>query len=56
MCTEAGVEVHDGLGRDLVVLDHAARRAPVAATPKLLKHLLESYRRLAGSGPAPQQQ
>jgi fructose-1,6-bisphosphatase/inositol monophosphatase family enzyme len=37
VCTEAGAVVADALGRDLVVLDHGARRTPVAAaTPALL--------------------
>jgi hypothetical protein len=34
--------VADAHGRDLVVIDHDARRAPVAAaTPELLDELLE---------------
>jgi len=38
---EAGGVVVDALGRDLVVLDHAARRTPVAATsPSLLDELI----------------
>ena len=38
---EAGGVVVDALGRDLVVLDHAVRRTPVAATsPALLDELL----------------
>jgi fructose-1,6-bisphosphatase/inositol monophosphatase family enzyme len=41
ICVEAGALVVDALGRDLVVLDHAARRTPVAAaTPELLEALL----------------
>ena len=40
VCTETGVEVHDGRGRDLVVLDHRSRRAPVAAPPPLAAGLL----------------
>jgi myo-inositol-1(or 4)-monophosphatase len=41
VCREAGALVADGLGADLVVLDHAARRTPVAAaTPGLLEQLL----------------
>lgn len=36
VCREAGASVVDALGRDLVVLDHGARRTPVAAaTPEL---------------------
>jgi fructose-1,6-bisphosphatase/inositol monophosphatase family enzyme len=45
LCSEAGGHVVDAFGRDLVVLDHAARRTPVAAaTPELLAVLLD-YRR-----------
>ena len=41
VCTEAGGLVADARGRDLVVIDHAARRTPVAAaTPELLDALL----------------
>jgi myo-inositol-1(or 4)-monophosphatase len=41
ICAEAGAPVVDAGGRDLVVLEHAARRTPVAAaTPELLAHLL----------------
>ena len=41
VCQEAGAVVADAWGRDLVVLDHAARRTPVAAaTPALLAALL----------------
>ncbi len=44
VCQEAGVPMVDALGRDLVVLDHAARRAPIAAgTPRLLGELLELW-------------
>ena len=63
VCEEAGVAVADALGRDLVVLDHAARRTPVAAaTPGMLNELLEARAELyppqmspedtAGSRPA----
>ena len=35
ICREAGAVVADALGRDLVVLEHAGRRTPVAgATPR----------------------
>lgn len=45
ICQEAGALVVDGAGRDLGVLDHAARRAPVAAaTPQLLGALVEAWR------------
>jgi myo-inositol-1(or 4)-monophosphatase len=41
ICSEAGANVVDAHGRDLVVVDHAARRTPVAAaTPQLLDALL----------------
>ena len=45
VCQEAGARIADGLGRDLVVLEHAARRTPVAAaTPVLLDALLAARR------------
>jgi fructose-1,6-bisphosphatase/inositol monophosphatase family enzyme len=45
ICAEAGAVVLDAAGRDLVVLDHAARRTPVAAaTPDLLDALLAARR------------
>lgn len=41
ICAEAGAHVADAQGRDLVVIDHDARRTPVAAaTPDLLDTLL----------------
>ncbi|MCU1370788.1 MAG: putative inositol monophosphatase [Ilumatobacteraceae bacterium] len=41
VCREAGVEVVDAAGRDLVRLEHADRRTPVAgATPELLEALV----------------
>ncbi|MCU0274535.1 MAG: hypothetical protein MUE34_15005 [Acidimicrobiales bacterium] len=44
VCSEAGVPVVDRLGRDLVVLDPAARRTPVAAGDvALLDALLGAY-------------
>ena len=36
VCQEAGAVVIDALGRDLVVLDHGARRTPVAAASQAL--------------------
>ncbi len=40
---EAGAQIADRHGRDLVVLDHEARRSPVsAATPELMEALLGS--------------
>ena len=52
VCTEAGVEVHDALGRDLVVIDHQSRRAPVAAPPPLADELLAVWRSLNGPSTA----
>jgi myo-inositol-1(or 4)-monophosphatase len=41
VCTEAGGVVADALGRDLVALDHGARRTPVAAaTSELLEAMV----------------
>lgn len=41
ICREAGASVEDAGGRDLVVLEHDARRTPVAgATPELLAEAL----------------
>jgi fructose-1,6-bisphosphatase/inositol monophosphatase family enzyme len=43
---EAGGVAAEVLGRELVVLDHAARRTPaVASTPRLLDALLAERRR-----------
>jgi myo-inositol-1(or 4)-monophosphatase len=48
VCREAGVELVDGTGADLVVLDHGARRAPIAgATPELTQALADAWRRAA---------
>jgi len=47
VCREAGVTVVDAAGRDLLVLDHDARRTPVAARPSMIGELLEVRR---GSG------
>lgn len=48
ICAEAGVEVRDAQGRDLLVLDHAARRTPVAAPPGLIDRAIDVRRRLPG--------
>ena len=41
ICRESGVTVVDAEGRDLVVLDHSARRRPVAAShPQMLQEAL----------------
>ena len=46
ICREAGASIADLWSRDLVPLDHAARRTPVAAaTPELLAALLDVRRR-----------
>ncbi|MGA0329543.1 MAG: inositol monophosphatase family protein [Ilumatobacteraceae bacterium] len=37
---EAGIDIRDARGRDLVVLDHIARRTPVAAHPALIDRAL----------------
>ena len=52
VCGETGVEVHDGLGRDLVVLDHRSRRAPVAAPAPLAAELLAVRASLTGGAAA----
>lgn len=44
ICAEVGVSMVDAFDRDLVVLDHGARRSPVAAPAGLLP-ALESVRR-----------
>jgi myo-inositol-1(or 4)-monophosphatase len=45
VCLEAGTCVGDAHGRDLVAVDHAVRRTPVAAaTPTLLESLLAARR------------
>jgi len=48
---EAGGVVVDALGRDLVVLDHAARRTPIAATSVALLDELVVHRTSAAAGP-----
>ena len=40
VCTEVGVDVVDANGRELAVIDHEARRSPVAAPAALMPHLL----------------
>ena len=43
ICAEAGALAVDAFGRDLVAIDHEARRTPVAAaTPELLAALVEA--------------
>jgi fructose-1,6-bisphosphatase/inositol monophosphatase family enzyme len=50
VCEEVGVGVVDAGGRDLVVLDHDARRVPVAAPEPLLAELLAMRSTLTGTG------
>jgi fructose-1,6-bisphosphatase/inositol monophosphatase family enzyme len=45
VCAEAGACVVDAFGRDLVVLDHAARRTPVAGGSRALCDELAALRR-----------
>lgn len=47
ICAEAGAPVIDAHGRDLVVLEHEARRTPVAGATALLLEQLVSARREA---------
>ncbi|MCB1005503.1 MAG: hypothetical protein KDB35_15070, partial [Acidimicrobiales bacterium] len=52
VCREAGVPVVDAMGRELVVLDHRARRTPVAAaTAPLLDELVVARRSFGGRPP-----
>ena len=56
ICHEAGAAVRDAADRDLIVIDHAARRTPVAgATVPLLQDLLDARRGwpISESSPAP---
>jgi len=39
ICSEVGVEMADAEGRELVVIDHTARRSPIAAPPGLMAEL-----------------
>jgi fructose-1,6-bisphosphatase/inositol monophosphatase family enzyme len=51
VCAEAGAVVVDEAGRDLVVLDHGARRFPLAAANQaLLDQLVSAARRNGGVG------
>ena len=46
ICREAGAVVADALDRELVTLDHTARRTPIAAgTPELLQVAVDARRR-----------
>jgi fructose-1,6-bisphosphatase/inositol monophosphatase family enzyme len=45
VCREVGIDVVDGLGRELLVWEHSVRRSPVAAaTPELLGALVAARR------------
>lgn len=45
ICREAGAVVGDALDRELVTLDHAARRTPLAAaTPTLFRQVVAAHR------------
>lgn len=47
ICVEAGVSVVDAFDRDMLVIDHQARRTPIAAsTPELLAEMVEARRGL----------
>lgn len=51
VCREAGAHVVDATGRDLVVVEHEARRTPIAAaTPELLAALVEARSSFATPG------
>ncbi len=46
VCTESGAAIGESAGRELITVDHDARRAPVAAsTPELLAALVEAAAR-----------
>ena len=48
ICREAGIDVVDAFEREMIHMDHPARRTPVAAaTPELTAHLLSARRRSA---------
>ena len=48
ICGEAGIDVVDAFEREMIHMDHPARRTPVAAaTPELTAHLLSARRRSA---------
>lgn len=44
ICAEVGAPVVDALGRDLFVLDHGARRTPIAAATRVLRDVLVDAR------------
>jgi fructose-1,6-bisphosphatase/inositol monophosphatase family enzyme len=49
VCTEAGAMIGDAAGRELVILEHEARRTPLAAaTPELFRQVVEARRATLG--------
>lgn len=42
VCREVGLEIVDVAGRELVTLDHDARRTPIAGPPRLVTALLDA--------------
>ena len=46
ICHEVGVRVEDAQGRELIVLDHAARRTPVAAPNGIFDQALATRHKL----------
>jgi fructose-1,6-bisphosphatase/inositol monophosphatase family enzyme len=56
VCREAGATIGDAAGRDLVVLDHAARRIPVAGATAELAGALAALHPRHGGDPAGQRQ
>ncbi|CAN5732269.1 hypothetical protein BH10ACT1_BH10ACT1_00260 [soil metagenome] len=51
VCREAGATVTDAAGRDLTVLEHAARRIPVAGATEALQQALAALHPVHGRGP-----
>ena len=48
VCTELGLAVEDAYGRDMVTLDHRARRTPIAGGAEQLIRVLHSLRTSPG--------
>ena len=46
ICDEVGVRVEDAQGRELIVLDHSARRTPVAAPNGIFDQALATRHKL----------
>lgn len=46
ICREVGVRVEDAQGRELIVLDHSARRTPVAASNEIFNEALATRHKL----------